>query len=59
MSKSTTKKKTWGGARQGAGPKFKDPSEVKKQVTLYVVSKELDRMGGIEAFKDKCYALLK
>lgn len=60
MAKSIKKKKsTWGGKRAGAGGKFKDPEVRKHTVILYVMKKDIDRMGGSCAFKDKCYGLLK
>ena len=59
MKGKTTKKKQWGGPRPNSGPKPKDECELKKVVYLYVKQGDLDRMGGVDAFREKCYALVK
>lgn len=52
-------KKQWGGARKGSGPKPKEEGELKKAITLYVTSNQIDKFGGAEAFKKHCYEMIK
>lgn len=60
MKKASTKKKsTHGGARPGSGPKPKNGEDIKKPITVYVAIKDLNRLGGADAFREKCYGLLK
>lgn len=60
MAKTTAKKKkTWGGARPGSGPKPKEASEIKEPITMYFKKIDIENAGGKEAFKNRVYELLK
>ena len=53
------KKPTWGGARKGAGRPFVAEGQEKKQVYLYVLESEIDRLGGVKAVRELCYEAIK
>ncbi len=59
MNTVKTKIKNHGGIRSNAGRKPIDEAQRKKTISLYVSTIDMEKIGGEDTFKDKCYALLK
>jgi hypothetical protein len=45
--------------KKESGRKPIDPLDKKKPVIVYISDNEMNRIGGEEVFKERCYALLK